>query len=159
VATSQTLTIALLGSDVVAMAQCMVIDADAFPYPSIRIGERALGTRVWFARDESRDETRPAVGFLAAHPRRGALYVDGLAVDGAARRRGVGSALLRAAADAARAEGLRAMDLCVGVANGAAVALYERAGFARVRRISGYYAPGVYGRERDAYEMTLRLHG
>jgi ribosomal protein S18 acetylase RimI-like enzyme len=99
------------------------------------------------------------MGFLAGHVRRGAMYVHGLAVDSAARRRGVASALLRSAADAARAEGLGSIDLCVGVANGAAVALYERAGFARMRRLADYYPPGAYGGERDAYEMTLRLRG
>ncbi len=155
-ATAEALTVERLGSDIVAMAQCMVIDADAFPYPSTRFDVRASSARIWVAKDE---RERRAVGFLAGHVRRGAMYVHGLAVDPAVRRRGVASALLQRAAEAARAEGLRSIDLCVGVANGAAVALYERAGFSRVRRLADYYPAGAYGAERDAYEMTLRLGG
>jgi tRNA threonylcarbamoyladenosine biosynthesis protein TsaB len=148
------LTVEPLGRDAVAMTQCMAIDADAFPYASVQFGVRAASLRVLVARDEG--ESR-VVGFLAGHSRRGILYVHGLAVDRAMRRRGVGRALLRESAARARAEGLRALVLQVGVGNRSAVALYESEGFRIFRQIRGYYPSGLYDGERDAYQMVLPL--
>jgi ribosomal protein S18 acetylase RimI-like enzyme len=62
-----------------------------------------------------------------------ALYIDALASDERFRRRGVGTALLDAAAERARALGLRKLALDTGAANAPARALYERYGF----RLSG----------------------
>jgi tRNA threonylcarbamoyladenosine biosynthesis protein TsaB len=148
------LTVEPLGRDAVAMTQCMAIDADAFPYASVQFGVRAASLRVLVARDEREGRI---VGFLAGNARRGALSIHGLAVDRAVRRRGVGRALVRDAAARARAEGLRALVLQVGVGNRAAVALYESEGFQVVRQVRGYYPRGLYGDERDAYQMVLPL--
>jgi len=141
-----------IGRDAVALAQCMAIDADAFPYASVHFGQRAASVRVTVARDEREGRV---VGFLAGGARRGVLHVHGLAVDRALRRRGVGRALVRDAAARARAEGLRALVLQVGVGNAAALALYESEGFYIARRIRGYYPASVYGGERDAYQMVF----
>jgi ribosomal protein S18 acetylase RimI-like enzyme len=148
------LTVEPLGRDAVAMTQCMAIDADAFPYASVQFGVRAASLRVLVARDEREGRV---VGFLAGHARRGMLYIHGLAVDRAVRRRGVGRALVRAVASRARAEGLRALVLQVGVGNQAAVGLYESEGFRIVRQVRGYYPPGLYDGDRDAYQMVLPL--
>jgi ribosomal protein S18 acetylase RimI-like enzyme len=157
VSSANVLTVEPLGGDIVVMAQCMAIDADAFPYPSTQFAIRAPSSRVWIARDESDEGGRRAVGFLAGYLRHGAMHVHGLAVDRAMRRRGVARALLRRAMDGARGEGLRTVALNVGVGNAAAVALYEAEGFAIVRRMRGFYPPGVYDGERDAYEMVRLL--
>ncbi|MDX6504749.1 MAG: hypothetical protein QOE29_1874 [Gaiellaceae bacterium] len=61
------------------------------------------------------DESTPEISTLAVVP--------------AQRRRGVGAKLLAAAIDAARADGFFALSLSVNRENGAAVALYTRAGF------------------------------
>jgi ribosomal protein S18 acetylase RimI-like enzyme len=82
------------------------------------------------------------------------MQVHGLAVDRAVRRRGVGRALVREAVSQARAEGLRALVLQVGVGNRAAVGLYKSEGFRVVRRVADYYPDSVYGDERDAYQMV-----
>jgi ribosomal protein S18 acetylase RimI-like enzyme len=60
-----------------------------------------------------------------------ALYVDALATDPACRRRGIATALLRAAEDRARAAGLNAVALDTADHNVAAQALYEDFGMER----------------------------
>jgi ribosomal protein S18 acetylase RimI-like enzyme len=150
----ETLRVEPLSSDIVATVQCIAIDAEAFPYPSAQFGVRPASSRVWVARREG--EAR-VVGFLAGRVRGRSMHVHGLAVDRAVRRRGVARALLRKAADGGRDEGLRSIGLCVGLGNGAALALYEGEGFAIVRRVRGYYPPSAYSGERDAYEMRLLL--
>jgi ribosomal protein S18 acetylase RimI-like enzyme len=60
---------------------------------------------------------------------RDALYVDGLGVDPAFRRRGVASALLEHVAQAAAMKGLSGVSLNSAETNEAAVALYRRLGF------------------------------
>ena len=57
------------------------------------------------------------------------LEIGGLAVDPAASGRGVGRALVQAALDAARANGIRRVTLRVLATNTAARALYEACGF------------------------------
>jgi ribosomal protein S18 acetylase RimI-like enzyme len=60
-----------------------------------------------------------------------ALYVDALATDPEVRRRGVATALLRAAEDGARERGLNAVVLDTAERNTAAQALYEGFGMER----------------------------
>jgi ribosomal protein S18 acetylase RimI-like enzyme len=73
----------------------------------------------------------------------------GLAVDPAARRRGVASALLTAAEQLADARGARKLSLHVLSTNTAALSLYERLGFRREGtlreefRIAGRYVDDV----------------
>jgi [ribosomal protein S18]-alanine N-acetyltransferase len=75
-----------------------------------------------------------------------------LAVVPAARRRGVGAALLQAVMQAAAARGAAALFLEVSTANDAARALYARAGFCEVGRRCRYYADGT-----DARVLTRAL--
>lgn len=76
-----------------------------------------------------------------------------LAIRPEARRRGAGSALLRAAIAGARAESARRVLLEVARDNAAARRLYERAGFVVFNVRRGYYrATG-----QDALEMELLL--
>lgn len=60
----------------------------------------------------------------------GAAMMWGMWVRPAARRTGLGARLVEAAVDWAEAHGYARVDLWVVVGNGAAVALYERCGFA-----------------------------
>ena len=60
-----------------------------------------------------------------------ALYVDALATDPAHRRRGIATALLRAAEEQARAAGLNAVALDTAERNTTAQALYESFGMER----------------------------
>lgn len=142
------------------MAQCMAIDAEAFPYASAQFGLKAESARQWVAREEA-DEGRVGrvVGFLAGRVRRGAMHVEGLAVEAGARRRGLGRALVRASVEYARAMRLRAVGLHVSVTNHAAIALYEAEGFDVAGKLPGFYPPAAFGGEADALEMRLRLRG
>ena len=81
-------------------------------------------------------------------------YVDELAVDAWARRRGVARALLETCADQARAAGRRRLTLWVTIDNEAGRGLYAATGFAEARRrrwLAGrllFKAPGAILMER-----------
>ncbi|WP_243752219.1 GNAT family N-acetyltransferase [Leucobacter weissii] len=74
------------------------------------------------------------LAILARPGRPGTLILDGICVDGAHRGRGIGSALLGAAAAHARRRGSRAVQLSVVDANPRAAALYRRVGFTATGR-------------------------
>lgn len=79
-----------------------------------------------------------------------------LAVPPAARRRGVGLALMAAVLDIARDRQVQAAFLEVDMANAAAVGLYQRLGFQRAGLRRGYYDRGASGKA-DALVMRLDL--
>ncbi len=148
-----TCTIDLLApADLVAMAQCTAIDADAFPYASTRFGVRAASERTWVARLDRRVD-----GFLAGRVVRGTLRVHGLAVAREVRGRGVGRALVKNAVARSRDEGLAWVRLHVWVGNAAAIALYRSEGFAVARRLEGFYPEGAFEGAPDAFEMARSL--
>ena len=76
-----------------------------------------------------------------------------LAVLPGKRRRGLGAALLKSALSAARKRGATEMFLEVRRSNQAAIALYERAGFASLSVRRGYYSHP----RADAIVMRKRL--
>lgn len=69
-----------------------------------------------------------------------------------ARGRGIGAALLEAAAAAATARGSRALRLEVRTDNASAIALYERVGFQRIGSYLRYYQDGA---DAWRYEQAL----
>ena len=85
---------------------------------------------------------------LSRSARPGALVLDGICVESAARGSGIGTALLNAATARARAEGARCVVLSVIEDNPRARALYERLGF--TAREQGSLGPlrRVYGFDR-----------
>lgn len=88
------------------------------------------------------------LGVLARGDVGGVLVLDGICVDDAQRGRGVGTALLDAAASLARAEGLSAVRLSVVDTNPRAEALYRRRGFSPVGSASLGSLSVVYGFDR-----------
>jgi len=78
-----------------------------------------------------------------------------LSIDAGHQRRGLGSGLLRDAADLARRLGARNVFLEVRPSNRGAQALYTRFGFRKIGTRRGYY-PAHAGRE-DAIVLTLPL--
>jgi ribosomal-protein-alanine N-acetyltransferase len=82
-------------------------------------------------------------GFLSYWVVQDEMHINNLAVDPRWRRRGIAMALLAASLDRARARGARQAFLEVRASNGAAQALYRRAGFqtAGIRR--RYYSHPV----------------
>jgi ribosomal protein S18 acetylase RimI-like enzyme len=92
-----------------------------------------------------------AVVFLRAGSRVARLY--SIAVDLAARGRGLGAALLGAAERAARRRGADMLRLEVRQDNPVAIALYEARGYRRIGARHGYYEDGA---DAWRYERALR---
>jgi ribosomal protein S18 acetylase RimI-like enzyme len=90
------------------------------------------------------DEDGTVVGYTAAHPHDGELFL--LFVDPAHGGRGIGRALLSAAHDALRAAGCTEAYLFTEERNARALAVYERAG----------YRPDGQVRERDFRGIPTR---
>jgi ribosomal-protein-alanine N-acetyltransferase len=84
----------------------------------------------------------PGAGFILARIAADEAEVLTLAVAPAARRRGLGAALLEGAMALAAARGAAMAFLEVSTANAAGLALYEAAGFREVGRRRRYYADG-----------------
>ncbi len=155
---SLTVTIETLApGDLVSVARCIAIDAEAFPYASTQFGVRAANARVWIAHIAHSGGSDRIFGFAAGRPSRGELDIEGVAVVRDARRRGIGSALLREAVAYARSRSMEAVSLHVWTGNDAAVAMYEAEGFAIRRRLPGYYRAGTFDNQGDAYEMAFPL--
>jgi ribosomal-protein-alanine N-acetyltransferase len=79
--------------------------------------------------------------------------ITSIAVDPAHRRSGAGTALLAAALDYLRSNGVEEADLEVNVSNRAAHSLYQSFGFVQSRLLPDYYGPGA-----DGLKMTLDMH-
>lgn len=94
----------------------------------------------------------PAGGMIVARAVADEAEILTLAVAHRARRTGVASALLRAAAGEARDKGARTLFLEVSVRNEAARTLYERLGFAVTGRRKKYYSD-----KSDALVLRLDL--
>lgn len=102
------------------------------------------------------DSTGP-LGFVLARVVAGEAEILTIAVDPNHRRSGLGRSLLAAASDRATRQGGEALFLEVSVANQAALALYEKAGFVRVGLRRGYYR-GADGRSVDALVLRRNLN-
>jgi ribosomal-protein-alanine N-acetyltransferase len=141
---------ALDGSDLLALAQCMALDATAFPHPSVPLVTSGV-PRVWIARGEN----GAVVGFVATSANGDTLDIIGIAVDSSQRRSGIGRALVRTVASIARARRFRGVTLNVSTANEGAIALYESEGFVAAERMRRYYNPRRFGDGGDAFRMVL----
>lgn len=144
-----------LGSDLVALAQTYALDATTFPHCSLPpiFGDDAPPA-VWIARA---DHGSAVIGFVATRASRTTLEISALAVDSAHRRTGIGRALVRATTRSARARGFSSIELHVSTGNEAAVALYLRERFEKVRRIEGYYSTRHFPDGGDAWLMVRDL--
>lgn len=104
---------------------------------------RLIGVRsaVVLVAEAGRRLAGAAVVLLRSYSRRARLY--SLAVAAGFARRGLGSALLAAAEDAAAARGAHWLTLEVRADNVAARRLYARRGYAETGRSEGYYGDGA----------------
>jgi ribosomal protein S18 acetylase RimI-like enzyme len=151
-----------LGSDLIALAQCIALDVSTFPHPSLPpvLSGPLAPHPVWVARaPASAGAPLGVVGFAAGRWKRGYLEIAGLAVDARARRQGVGRALLGAATAAARGRRLGAVILHVSTGNPGAYALYRSEGFHENRLLAGFYSSREFPDDGDALEMILTLGG
>ncbi len=107
--------------------------AEAAESETLRAGHYA-----WVA-----DEEGAVVGFLAGLFSGEELEILNLAVAPAARRKGIGAALLQGARAAARKSGGRRAFLEVRVSNASAITFYERLGFLPAGLRNNYYSAPV----------------
>jgi ribosomal-protein-alanine N-acetyltransferase len=98
------------------------------------------------------DEREQLQGFIVAHSGT-AGHVITIDVGLAARRKGVGSLLLKAAEDRIRSAGCLAVGLETAVDNLAALSFYKRHGYNVIRTWPRYYPNGV-----DALVLTKDLN-
>lgn len=115
-----------------------------YPHAAVFVAERDDGALVG----------RLSVG-RDPHPASAHVADVGLMVAIDARRQGVGTALLRAAADWSRETGVRKLELHVFPWNEGALALYESFGFEREGYRKGHYRRG--GEYVDAILMAYRI--
>ena len=88
---------------------------------------------------------RAVIGYALAVQRGTAAEIHSLAVDPEHRGRGVGVALLKRVIGLLRHRGFSIVYLTVRLENEAAIGLYQKLGFQRVRRLNGYYEDGAAG--------------
>jgi ribosomal-protein-alanine N-acetyltransferase len=79
------------------------------------------------------------VGYALAFHSKTRADIDSIAVTPASRGRGVAAALLKRAIRLLRQRGFKTVSLSVRPENKAAMQLYRKLGFHRVRRVSEYY--------------------
>jgi len=97
-------------------------------------------------------------GFIIVLYRTGSSVagIETVNVDPVFRKLGVGSRLLAAAEEDIRRKGARRIRLEVSITNGAAIGLYEVAGFHKVDVLKNYYH-FLHGNSRDAVRMIKEL--
>jgi ribosomal-protein-alanine N-acetyltransferase len=136
---------ATLADDAAALA---ALHAQAFdrPWPEAEIAAVMAGPGAFGLMVEER-------GFILCRAIAGEAEILTLAVAPAARRTGVGRALVEAAVGLAATRGAFSLFLEVAHDNPAALALYDSAGFQRVGLRRGYYAHGA-----DAVVMSRPLN-
>jgi len=133
------------------MASVDAIAAECFPETTFSTAEEIA--RPWVRAWTASLEAERLVGFLVAWHVADELHVLHVATIGAARRRGVGRALMEEAARYARTSHVRLLLLEVRRSNHGAVALYRQLGFSIFGVRKGYYADNG----EDAVEMLLAL--
>ena len=102
--------------------------------PRVLRSIRDLATNVVVAQD---GDAMLGFGIMKYHDEESHLLL--LAVDAAAGRRGVGSALVRWLEDAARVAGVGQVYLEARITNAAARAFYARLGYREIQVLAGYY--------------------
>jgi RimJ/RimL family protein N-acetyltransferase len=102
------------------------------------------------------DERGRIVGMLSAFAHQSGVAELGMSVDADRRGRGIGTALLEACIDWARAEGLHKLSLEVFPHNEPALSLYRKVGFEEEGRLRAHYRRAS-GELWDAIDMGLLL--
>ena len=132
--------------DVPAVAALEAVCFPADPWPEKLFAH-------WMGGLLAAEEDGAIVGYAALSGVLDEGSLDNIAVAPEHRRRGVADALLSALEAMGREKGLSFITLEVRASNGAAIALYEKHGFAPVGRRTNYYEKP----REDAILMTLVL--
>lgn len=135
-------------ADTAACAAIAAADAEPWTESQLLSELESPAARLFIA-----DEGEGVLGFAVFQLAAGEASLYALNVDPAARRKGVGAALLAGALAALKAEGADQCFLEVRAANAPAIALYRRLGFAAAGVRRGFYRDPP----DDAVVMTLTL--
>jgi RimJ/RimL family protein N-acetyltransferase len=135
-----------LGNAVGAEPEGWLVTTNGWRDPSderryLRAIRRYPNAAVFVAEDEGRIVGRLSIA-RDQHPASRHVADLGLMVAASHRRRGIGTALLRAAVEWARTSGVRKLELHVFPYNEAAIALYEGFGFVREGYRRAHYRRG-----------------
>jgi len=110
-------------------------------------------------RDATADQAQAIIGFIVAENPRQTGHIITIDVIKAARRFGVGSALLAAAEDRLREDGAIGVELETAVNNEAAIRFYKQKGYFVEKTVRGYYSNGldalVMGKDLAAGKRVL----
>jgi [ribosomal protein S18]-alanine N-acetyltransferase len=120
------------------------IDSACFP-PGVAYSREELASFIghWRSRTWVAEDGGEVVGFLIANrTRTGTMHVITIDVKEERRRRGVGEALMNAAEEWGRRQGLRGASLETAEGNRAAQEFYRKRGYTKLRQVSNYYADG-----------------
>jgi ribosomal-protein-alanine N-acetyltransferase len=98
------------------------------------------------------------VGYALAFQSRTRAEIHSIAVAPAERGRGVAVALLRRILALLRRRGFQTVSLNVRLENTAAIGLYRKLGFQRVRRVNGYYQDGAPSWRMSRSAVNGKLH-
>lgn len=123
--------------DAVTVLERELFDTTAWS-PAQFWGELAQPNRSYLVAEDD-DGILAYAGLMVVPP---AADIQTIAVAARAQRRGLASAMLERLLSTADAAGCTQTFLEVRADNAAAIALYERAGFAPIARRTSYYAPG-----------------
>jgi [ribosomal protein S18]-alanine N-acetyltransferase len=124
------------------------LDQTCFPpgiaYSRSELGAfvRMRGAKAWVAEFADRGETSLAGFVIVCRDRGGQGHVITIDVASARRRSAVGTLLMDAAEDWLRQQGGETVYLETAEGNTSAQAFYLKRGYAKLRRIEGYYADG-----------------
>ena len=141
----------MIGADIVYVA---ALEAQIHSVPWTPGNFRDALAAGYSAQVGEREGRIVAYGVLMLGP--GEAQLLNLSVIHDARRAGLGTALLARFVEEAERLGAEQVFLEVRVSNAAAIALYEREGFARVARRAGYYPAGAGAHPEDA--LVMRRH-
>lgn len=138
----------MAAADTAACAAIAAADAEPWTESQLLSELQSPAARLFTAEGEG-----AVLGFAVFQLAAGEASLYALNVDPAARRKGVGAALLAGALAALKAEGADQCFLEVRAANAPAIALYRRLGFAAAGVRRGFYRDPP----DDAVVMTLTL--
>lgn len=143
----------IIGMSAYTLADVAALEEECFTHPWAPASLEESFSNPAYLFFVGKTEENKVVGYISYYQIRDEAFVNNVAVTAAARRQGVGRALVRRAVQSASDNGASFLSLEVRRSNAAAIALYESEGFdlEGVRKIF-YRDP-----DEDAFIMTRRM--
>ena len=138
------------------LAAIMILERSGFASPEQWSERSWLGELLGEGRTVLIARAHQPVGMITIQTTGELADLHRLAVAPAYRRRGVGTALVKAALDTVRHLGVRAVILEVRDTNDAAIMLYQKLGFEQLAARQNYYGPGQHALILKLYDVQGR---